>query len=97
MAPGPLAQVLRQLPRVEDDNLLTADIPFADAGVYRIGDSCALVQSVDFFTPIVNDPATYGRIAAANALALTGSQSRMARKVRLVATRRPDTRPAIAR
>jgi selenide,water dikinase len=68
MAPGPLAQVLRQLPQVEDHNFLTADIPFADAGVYRIGPSCALVQSVDFFTPIVNDPTTYGRIAAANAL-----------------------------
>ena len=68
MAPGPLAQVLRQLPHFEDDNLLTADIPFADAGVYRIGESCALVQSVDYFTPIVNDPVTYGRIAAANAL-----------------------------
>ena len=68
MAPGPLAQVLRQLPQVEDSNLLTADIPFADAGVYRIGETCALVQSVDFFTPIVNDPTTYGRIAAANAL-----------------------------
>jgi selenide,water dikinase len=68
MAPGPLAQVLRQLPTVEDKNLLTAAIPFADAGVYRISDDCALVQSVDFFTPIVNDPKTYGRIAAANAL-----------------------------
>jgi selenide,water dikinase len=68
MAPGPLAQVLRQLPTVIDENLLTAAIPFADAGVYRISDDCALVQSVDFFTPIVNDPKTYGRIAAANAL-----------------------------
>ena len=68
MAPGPLAQVLRQLPTVEDKNLLTASIPFADAGVYRISDDCALVQSVDFFTPIVDDPRTFGRIAAANAL-----------------------------
>ncbi len=68
MAPGPLAQVLRQLPTVADENLLTAAIPFADAGVYRIREDCALVQSVDFFTPIVNDPLTYGRIAAANAL-----------------------------
>jgi selenide,water dikinase len=68
MAPGPLAQVLRQLPTVEDKNLLTAAIPFADAGVYRISEDCALVQSVDFFTPIVNEPRTYGRIAAANAL-----------------------------
>jgi selenide,water dikinase len=68
MAPGPLAQVLRQLPTVADENLLTAAIPFADAGVYRIGEDCALVQSIDFFTPIVNDPGSYGRIAAANAL-----------------------------
>ena len=68
MAPGPLAQVLRQLPTVEDENFLTAAIPFADAGVYRISADCALVQSVDFFTPIVNDPRTFGRIAAANAL-----------------------------
>lgn len=68
MAPGPLAQVLRQLPEIKDENLLTAAIPFADAGVYRIAEDCALVQSVDFFTPIVNDPRLYGRIAAANAL-----------------------------
>lgn len=68
MAPGPLAQVLRQLPTVEDPNLLSAAIPFADAGVYRLHDDCALVQSVDFFTPVVDDPMTFGRIAAANAL-----------------------------
>ena len=68
MAPGPLAQVLRQLPTVEDANLLTASIHFADAGVYRITDDCALVQSVEVFTPIVDDPRTFGRIAAANAL-----------------------------
>jgi selenide,water dikinase len=60
--------VLRQLPTVEDPNLLSRAIPCADAGVYRLRDDCALVQSVDFFTPIVDDPATFGRIAAANAL-----------------------------
>jgi selenide,water dikinase len=63
-----LAQVLRQLPVFADENLLTAGIPFADAGVYRLDDERALVQSVDFFTPIVDDPESYGRIAAANAL-----------------------------
>jgi selenide,water dikinase len=68
MAPGPLAQVLRQLPTVEDPNLLSAAIPFADAGVYRLRDDCALVQSIDFFTPIVDDPLSFGRIAATNAL-----------------------------
>ncbi len=60
--------MLRQLPTFEDENLLSAAIPFADAGVYRIDDERALVQSVDFFTPIVDDPRAYGRIAAANAL-----------------------------
>ena len=68
MAPGPLAQVLCQLPTVEDPNLLSGAIPYADAGVYRLRDDCALVQSIDFFTPVVDDPAAFGRIAAANAL-----------------------------
>jgi selenide, water dikinase len=60
--------VLRQLPIFEDENLLSAAIPFADAGVYRLDSERALVQSVDFFTPVVDDPRSYGRIAAANAL-----------------------------
>jgi selenide, water dikinase len=60
--------VLRQLPTFEDENLLSATIPFADAGVYRLDSERALVQSVDFFTPVVDDPRSYGRIAAANAL-----------------------------
>lgn len=68
MAPGPLAQVLCQLPQFNDPDLLTRDIPFADAGIYRIAEDLALVQSVDFFTPIVDDPDVFGRIAAANAL-----------------------------
>lgn len=68
MPAGPLAQVLRQLPVFHDVNLLSASIPFSDAGIYRIDEHTALVQSVDFFTPIVDDPATFGRIAAANAL-----------------------------
>jgi len=68
MAPGPLAQVLCQLPQFDDPDLLSRSIPFADAGIYRIADDLALVQSVDFFTPVVNDPTAYGRIAAANAL-----------------------------
>lgn len=68
MAPGPLAQVLRQLPTFDDPNLLSAEIPFADAGIYRLSDDRALVQSLDFFTPVVNDPTAFGRIAAANAL-----------------------------
>ncbi len=60
--------MLRQLPASADPNLLSASIPFADAGVYRLSDELALVQSVDFFTPVVDDPFVYGQIAAANAL-----------------------------
>ena len=56
------------MPTYEDPNLLSAAIPFADAGVYRLDEGRALVQSVDFFTPVVDDPANYGRIVAANAL-----------------------------
>ncbi len=47
---------------------MSAAIPFADAGIYRLSDDQALVQSVDFFTPVVDDPFRYGQIAAANAL-----------------------------
>ncbi len=60
--------MLCQLRRFDDPNLLSAAIPFADAGIYRLSDELALVQSVDFFTPVVDDPADYGRIAAANAI-----------------------------
>lgn len=60
--------MLRQLPQFDDPDLLSRAIPFADAGIYRIADDMALVQSVDFFTPVVDDPRTYGRIAAANSL-----------------------------
>ncbi len=52
----------------DDPNYLNRDQHFADAGIYRIADNQALVQSVDFFTPIVDDPYTFGQIAAANSL-----------------------------
>jgi selenide,water dikinase len=60
--------VLRRLPRVESSDLLLGDNPADDAAVYRVREDLALVQSVDFFTPIVDDPYTYGQIAAANSL-----------------------------
>ncbi len=50
-----------------DENVLVGIEGFEDAGVYRISDDLALVQTVDFFTPIVDDPYDFGRIAAANA------------------------------
>src|SRR5438128_12236638 len=51
-----------------DPNLLVGTASADDAGVYRIDRDRALVQTVDFFTPIVDDPFVYGQIAAANAL-----------------------------
>ncbi len=53
---------------MDHPDLLSQEIPFADAAIYRINDSQALVQSVDFFTPVVDDPYKYGQIAAANSL-----------------------------
>jgi selenide, water dikinase len=61
-------QVLRQLSDVRDPNLLVGAATADDAGVYRISRNRAIVQTVDFFTPIVDDPFVYGQIAAANAL-----------------------------
>jgi selenium donor protein len=63
-----LTQVLRQLPFTRDRNVLVGSAAADDAGVYRLDRSRALVQTVDFFTPIVDDPFQYGEIAAANAL-----------------------------
>jgi selenide,water dikinase len=59
---------LRQLPFRKDPNLLVGAATADDAGVYRIDRDRALVLTVDFFTPIVDDPLRYGQIAAANAL-----------------------------
>lgn len=52
----------------EDENVLVGIDGFEDAGVYKISDTVAIVQTIDFFTPIVNDPYSFGQIAAANAL-----------------------------
>jgi selenide,water dikinase len=60
--------VLKRLPRPTDPNLLVGFETSDDAGVYRLSDELALVQTVDFFTPIVDDPSLFGQIAAANSL-----------------------------
>ena len=59
---------MRQLPRQTDPNVLVGFETSDDAGVYLLDDKTALVQTVDFFTPIVDDPRTFGEIAAANSL-----------------------------
>src|SRR6184192_2946064 len=68
MGPATLAQVLRSLTLPTNPNLLIGLDIKDDAAVYRIADDLALVQTVDFFPPIVDDPYTFGAIAAANAL-----------------------------
>lgn len=68
LAPGSLAAVLARLPKQSDPNLLVGFDTSDDAGIYRIAPDLALVQTVDFFTPLVDDPFTFGQIAATNAL-----------------------------
>jgi selenide,water dikinase len=63
-----LAQVLRHLPAIKDPNVLVDAATRDDAAVYRVAPDRALVATVDFFTPIVDDAGTWGAIAAANAL-----------------------------
>lgn len=63
-----MVQVLRQLPRSDHPDLLVGTDHFDDAGVFRIDDDTALVQTLDFFPPLVDDPFTFGQIAATNSL-----------------------------
>ncbi len=66
--PATLDAVLRKLPRQSDPNVLVGFDTNDDAGIYKISETLALVQTVDFFTPIVDEPNLFGQIAAANAL-----------------------------
>lgn len=68
LSPAILDKVLSKLPRQHDPNVLVGFDHADDAGVYKISSDTALVQTVDFFTPMVDDPYTFGQIAATNAL-----------------------------
>jgi selenide,water dikinase len=68
LPPGSLRAVLSKLPVQNDPNLLVGFETSDDAGIYQIAPNLALVQTVDFFTPLVDDPFTFGQIAATNAL-----------------------------
>lgn len=63
-----MTEILKALPLEDDPNLLVGRETSDDAGVYRLSEELALIQTIDFVTPIVNDPYDFGRIAAANAL-----------------------------
>lgn len=68
MGPGDLTKALAALVPHTDARLLIGHETFDDAGVFRLSDDLALVQTVDFFAPIVDDPYDFGQVAAANAL-----------------------------
>lgn len=63
-----MAYVLNHLPEYPNERVLVGPKTFADAGIYKISDDIATVSTLDFFTPVVNNPYDYGQIAAANAL-----------------------------
>jgi selenide, water dikinase len=63
-----IAQVVHSLPKPDDANLLIGAEGFSDASVYQLENGLLMVQSLDFFPPLVNDPFIYGQIAAANSL-----------------------------
>lgn len=66
--PSDLAQVLSKLPKQDPKNVIVGFETADDAGVFRLSDELALVQTVDFFTPVADDPEIYGRVAAINSL-----------------------------
>ncbi len=68
LGPGLLGEVLAKLPKFEDPNLLVGFDGLDDAAVYQLTDEIAMVQTLDFFPPMVEDPYIFGQIAAANAL-----------------------------
>ena len=68
IGPETLAQVLCNLPKFSDPNMIVGLDTSDDACVYKINEETAMIQTVDFFTPVVDDPYTFGQIAAANSL-----------------------------
>lgn len=68
IGPHILERVLKSVTSVTNERVLADMTGADDAGIYKISDTLALVQTLDFFTPVVNDPVLFGKIAAANAL-----------------------------
>ena len=68
LAPSDLAQVLSKLPIQNSENVIVGFDHADDAGVFRLNDDTALVQTLDFFTPVADDPLIYGQVAAINSL-----------------------------
>ena len=90
---GTLAKLLHGLPTVRDENLLVGYDTSDDACVYRISPDLVLVQTLDFFPPIVDDPYMFGQIAAANAISdiyAMGAVPKLALNIMAVSDKMPD-------
>lgn len=90
---GVLAKLLEDLPVRQDPNLLVGFDKSDDASVYRLSPELALVQTVDFFPPIADDPYVYGQIAAANALSdvyAMGGEPRLALNIMAIPKQMPQ-------
>lgn len=68
IGPGTLAGILESLPKFEDPRLLVGIETSDDGAIYQVNDDVALIQTLDFFPPMVDDPYVFGQVAAANAL-----------------------------
>ncbi len=68
IGPEVLSNLLKNLPSVEDKNLIVGFEKSDDAAIYKLTDDIALIQTLDFFTPMIDDPYIFGQIAAANSL-----------------------------
>lgn len=68
IGPETLSKILDKLPKMSNENLLVGIETSDDAAVYKLTDDIAAIQTLDFFTPVVDDPYTFGAIAAANSL-----------------------------
>jgi len=101
LSPSILEAVLKRMPRQDDPNLLVGFETSDDAAVYKLTDDLAIVQTVDFFTPIVDDPALFGQVAATNALsdvyAMGGRPVTALTIVAFPASRPPELLEAILR
>ena len=93
---GILAQLLGDIRVRQDENLLVGFDKSDDASVYKVSDELALVQTVDFFPPIADDPYTFGQIAATNALSdvyAMGGEPKLALNLMCVPEKMPRTKP----
>src|SRR5688572_18889498 len=68
LSPAELAQIVKKLPKIDSTELLTSAEHFEDAAVWKLTDDIAVIQTIDFFPPVIDDPFLFGRIAAVNAI-----------------------------